>query len=364
MTTRRDVIDALLRGRDAPRVGLRGNPWPETIPTWIEQGYPTDADGEPVDPVEHFQWDMGHAYGWWDMLPLRGQDEIIEETDEWKVVRNGAGAALKWWKHKSGTPEHVDFTMTSREIWERDYRPHLLELDPGRVDVERAREGLKRCREQGVWAAYDHRFIFENLRSSLGDVCMYESVLLDPDWIHDYNRVHTDFYKAHYAYLLEHAGLPDGIWVYEDLGYKNSLFMSPKVLGELFFPYFAEVVEFFHGYDLPVVLHTCGYTEPAIDMVVEAGFDALNPLEVKAGNDALRIADRWAEDIAFIGGFDSRILEGGDRALIKREIETLVEGMKARGARFVFTEDHSLSPLVAYDDYCYAMDVYRARAAY
>ena len=62
--------------------------------------------------------------------------------------------------------------------------------------------------------------------------------------------------------------------MYEDLGYKNGLFASPKVLGELIFPYYKELVDFFHGYDLPVVLHTCGSTAEGLPLIVEAGFDA------------------------------------------------------------------------------------------
>ena len=123
----------------------------------------------------------------------------------------------------------------------------------------------------------------------MGDVTMYYSLLTDPDWIHDYCRVYTDFHKQYFAYLFEHVGLPDGIWMYEDLGYKNGLFASPKVMAELIFPYFTELVSFFHSYDLPVVLHTCGSTAKALPMIVEAGFDALNPMERKAKDNDLRL---------------------------------------------------------------------------
>ena len=124
------------------------------------------------------------------------------------------------------------------------------------------------------------------------------------------------------------------------------------------------MMEFSHGYDLPVVLHSCGFTEPILDLVVDAGFDALNPMEVKAGNDPLRIADGYADKLAFIGGLDARVLESGDRDLIRREVINLVEGMKARGARYVFGSDHSLSTNIDYDDFRCAIDVYREHMAY
>jgi len=362
-----ELVKGLLRtdGDASPeRVGLHDGIWGDTLRKWVDEGYPTNDEGKPVDPVDHFGFDMAGVGGWFDCLPLKGVSEVLEETDEWKVTRNGAGAALKYWKHKSGTPEHVDFRMTSREVWERDYRPHLVEPDPERVNVEAARKALERRRAQGLWTSYGHLFIWENMRQSMGDICMFESLLLDPGWIRDYNRVYTDFFKAHYAMLFENAGLPDGIWVYEDLGYANGLFCSPKILEELVFPYYNELVEFFHSYSLPVVLHCCGGITDAVPLIVEAGFDALNPMQVNAGCDALAYAETYGERLAFVGGLDKIVLESGDRDLIRREVVKLVDGMKERGARYVFGSDHSVSTNVAYADFKYAIDVYRERMAY
>jgi len=365
--TSQNVIDGLLRNRAVKRVGLFDNPWHDTLTRWVKEGYPTRRHGgkeQPVDPVTHFGFDMCGAGGWFDALPLRGYSQVVEETDDWVCRRNGAGAVLKYWKHKSGTPEHIAFHMTSREIWERDYRPYLLEVDRQRLDIEGTARNLENRRKQGLWTFYGHLFIWENMRQSLGDYCMYESLLLDPGWIHDYNRVYTDFFKNHYRILFEEAGLPDGIWVYEDLGYVNGLFCSPKILAELIFPYYAELVDFFHSYDLPVILHSCGDIREALPLIVDAGFDALNPMQVKAGCNALEFARKYGDKLAFIGGLDAFVLESGDRDLIRREVIKLVEGMKALGARCVFGSDHSISPNVAYDDFQYALDIYRQHMLY
>ena len=364
MQNPREVIDSLLRRRKADRVGVTDGPWHDTLKKWVTQGMPADEKGNPVDTVDHFGFDMAGCGGWFDWHPKRGVNDLIEETDEWKIVRNGSGAALKWWKNKSGTPEHIDFLMTGRDVWDRDYRPLLVEFDRERINVEGATKNLARRKAQGLWTHYGSQFIWENMRGSMGDYTMYTSLVTDPDWIHDYNRVYTDLFKKCYAILLEEAGRPDGIWLYEDLGYKGSLFCSPGTLGELIFPYYAEMVEFFHSYDLPVVLHTCGFTEPAIDLAVEAGFDALNPMEVKAGNDPLRIADRYGDRLCLIGGLDARILESGDRDLIRHKVTELIEGMKQRGASFVYASDHSISTNVDYDDFLYALEVYREHMMY
>jgi uroporphyrinogen decarboxylase len=390
MMTSREVVDNLLRGKPAERVGLMDGPWADTIAAWVEQGYPTrmkykdvgeerwnPADGrlvdvevageyaEPVPPWEHFGWDLAGVGPWFDIMPLRDHEELVDESEEWTVKRNGAGAALKYWKHKSGTPEHIDFLMTSREIWERDYRSYLLDLDPERVKVEDARANLKKVRDAQVWGYYGNMFVWELMRQSMGDVTMYESLILDPAWIHDYNRVYTDFYKTHFTYMLENVGVPDGVWLYEDLGYKTGLFASPKVLAEVIFPYYREMIDFFHGYDLPVVLHTCGSTAQAMPLIIEVGFDAVNPMERKAkDNDPFVFAEQYGDQIAFIGGLDARVFETNDRDTIRREVAHYIDGMKERGARLVFMSDHSISTNTRYESYLYAVQVYREHMMY
>ena len=160
--------------------------------------------------------------------------------------------------------------------------------------------------------------------------------------------------------MFENVGKPDGIWLYEDLGYKNGLFASPKMLGELIFPYYAELVNFFHDFDLPVVLHTCGSTAQALPLIIEAGFDALNPMERKAkGNDPFTFAEQYGDRLAFVGGLDARVFETNDIGIIRREVAYYVEGMKDRGARLIFASDHSISTNTHYQSYLYGLQVYR-----
>jgi uroporphyrinogen decarboxylase len=367
MTDARPGVEQIMGGGTPERVALMDRPWKDTLKKWLTQGYPVDDEGEPVDPTEHFDFDLAGVGGWFPWEARIGASETLEETDEWKLVKNGSGASLRWWKHKSGTPEHVAFDMSSREIWERDFRPHLVGSARQRVTHERvkdASEARDRHAEAGRWTHFGHMFIWECMRASLGDIALYESLLLDPGWIRDFCRVYTDLYKECFDLLLEEADKPDGIWIYEDLGYKNATFCSPEVYRALIFPFYTELVDHLHGYDLPVVLHTCGFEEPVLDLVVEAGFCAVDPMEVKAGNDPLRIAARYRDKLAFIGGLDVRILESGDRRHIEAEIIRLVEGMKSAGARYVYMSDHSISSNVDYDDFRFSLGVYREHMYY
>jgi hypothetical protein len=153
--TSREIVDGLIRRERVLRLGLYDSPWGDTLSKWAEEeGYPRNGEGHPADPCDHFGFDMVGCGGWFDQVPLRGHSEVIEETQEWILKRNGAGAALKTWKHKSGTPEHVDFRMNNRQVWDREYRPHLLTLDPARLDVNGTRRTLERRKAEGRWTFY------------------------------------------------------------------------------------------------------------------------------------------------------------------------------------------------------------------
>lgn len=380
--TSRELVNHLLRNDGVfDRVGVFEHFWPELGDIWVGQGYPTyvnvvDGIGVqlPEDFYLHFDLDMYPCGGWFNNEAIEGVQEVVEETDEWVIRRNGFGALLKWWKRRSGTPEHISFDMTSRTVWERVYRRHiplqgsLSRLEGGQWRGDRTlqedRSAMARARANDKWAFHGHVFIWETMRQSMGDIVMYESLLLDPGWIRDFNQVYTAYYKSEFELVFQEVGVPDGIWIYEDLAYRNGLFASPRVLKELIFPYYAELVEFFHAKGLPVVLHSCGNVTDAIPLIVDAGFDALQPMEIKAGCDPFAFAEHYGGKLCLIGGLDVRILETNDRDLIKNEVARIVQGMKSRGARYIFHTDHSITPLVRYDSYRYALDAYHEHMWY
>lgn len=358
--TSRERVTALLR-RDLPdRMGLFDHYWGETIRDgWLQQGYPPETD-----PGDYFGYDIAFSSWGLDAMPFRGVDETVEESDEWVLRRNGGGAVMRYWKHKSGTPEHVDFDCITPERWEAKYKPPLLKFDPERINVDAACEGLERARAKEKFSVYGGTFVFEWLRYILGDVVMMESLALEPAWIHDFCRTYTDFTLRHLTYLFDEAGQPDGAFIYEDLGYNKGLFCSPAMYRELILPYHKELFAFFHDRGMPVILHSCGNVTAAVPGFIEAGIDCLQPMEAKSGMDVIALAKEYGDRISFMGNIDVRALESGSREEIEAEIAGKMQELKALGAAYFFHTDHSISPLVSFDAYKFALEVYRAHCQY
>lgn len=368
MMDSRQLIKNILTKQPAKRMGFRDNIWPETEVKWRAQGYMVkskEGGGEPEN-ISFNDWFDSDMYERWNIntQPIMGYREVIEESDEWIITKNGAGAVFKNWKNRTGVPEHMDFEMNSREIWEEKYKPYLTEFQPERVNLDEAKEFLRETAQRKKFSSYGNIFIWELLRSSLGDVQMFENLLDDPDWIEDFNRTYTDFFQTYLKYLFDNCGIPDGVWLYDDLAYNKGLFCSPTILKEHFVPFYKEMTDFLHSYHIPVILHSCGNVEMALPLIVESGFDALNPMEVKAGCDVVRFAEKYGDKLSFVGGFDVRILEDGDKTAIKKEVLRICDTMRRLKVGYVFGTDHSITPNVEYESYQYALDVFQENMYY
>ena len=139
--TSRERIDRILKRQPVDRIGAFESFWEDTRRKYVSEGHL----GEDESLNDHFDFDI-RTCGAFNMNAwLDYEEEIIEETEETKLVRNPNGAVLRWWKHKSGTPEHVDFLVKDRAGWEEHIRPHLVAPDAAerRVDIE----GYRAARE-------------------------------------------------------------------------------------------------------------------------------------------------------------------------------------------------------------------------
>jgi hypothetical protein len=358
------IIEDLINDTNPERIGIYDKIWKQTLERWVGEGYPVNDAGLPVPPDEHFSFDMFQGGSGPVSEPHPGVREILQETDEWEIYRNGAGAALKWWKKQAGTPEHIDFLMTTREIWEKEYREYLLELNRERLGFDACRGGLEKGKTQSRFCYWGHAFVWELLRQSLGDIAMYENLILDQDWIKDFCRVYTDFYIKHMSLLIKEAGKPDAIRWCEDLAYKERLFCSVDHLRELIFPHYYRYAEFYKNQNIPIIFHSCGYVTPALPLLKELGIDMLDPMERKAGCDPYEIARNYGKDFVLRGGFNVSILEEGDKDTIKKEVRLHIEKMKSAGARYIFSTDHSVTTNVTYDNYRYCQETVRRFSSY
>ena len=65
----------------------------------------------------------------------------------------------------------------------------------------------------------------------------------------------------------------------DDIADKNTTLISPDHFAEFILPYNRKFIDRAHEMGLKVVRHSDGNLWPIMDMILESGYDGLNPLE-------------------------------------------------------------------------------------
>jgi uroporphyrinogen decarboxylase len=111
--------------------------------------------------------------------------------------------------------------------------------------------------------------------------------LTEPDYVAELHEIVTEFAQHNIRALLpEVASYVDVIWLgSDDWGTQRSTIASPKIFRKLFLPYRRRINDECHRIapQVKTFLHSCGAIYNLLDMVVECGFDVLNPVQWTAG---------------------------------------------------------------------------------
>ena len=125
----------------------------------------------------------------------------------------------------------------------------------------------------------------------------------------------------------------------DDLGMQNGPQMSRAMYRELFMPRHARLWKRAKELaDVKVMLHSCGGIRPLLPDLIEAGLDAVNPVQITcAGMDAAALKADFGDKITFWGGgCDTRfVLSKAAPDDIQQHVRRQVEILN-RGGGFVF----------------------------
>lgn len=341
--TGKERISRILNHQPVDRIGIFEHFWGDTYKQYLDQGH--IKEGESFE--DNLGLDMQLCWPFNLVADLDYVATVISETEDTVTMLDGNGAYLKRHKFHDTTPEHIDFTVKCREDWEK-YKPLLTNIDERRINFDAYRNAKANAAKAGRFFAWSGVNVFECMHPICGHENMLAGMALDPDWILDMAKTFTDLTISLQKILFEKEGLPDGIWYYEDMGYKLTPFMSPTMYRELIMPSHKETFEYSHSLGLPVIVHSCGFVEPLLPHMIEAGIDCLQVIEIKAGMDLLRIHKQFGDKIALIGGIDVRELYTNDKARIDAELEAKIPTVM-QGFGYVVHSDHSIPKTVEYD---------------
>lgn len=131
----------------------------------------------------------------------------------------------------------------------------------------------------------------------------------------------------------------------DDLGGQQGPLISPEMYRRLYQPFHKKLWKRAHELaDVKVMLHCCGGVKPLLPGLIEAGLDAINPVQINAaGMEANGLKQRFGKDLTFWGGgCDTRdILPYSTPEDVAVHVRKQVKTLNKEGG-FVFQQVHNI----------------------
>ena len=188
-----------------------------------------------------------------------------------------------------------------------------------------------------VWVGRDAFFNPAHLRG-------VQNFLMDmvdnPQLVHDLIEVCQSFDLP----LIERAvkaGV-DIVLLGDDYADKNAPFMSPRHFEQFMLPGLRRAVKAAHDAGAYVIKHTDGNIMPIIDMIVDTGIDALNPIEPAAGMDIGEVKRRYGDRVCLVGNIDcGELLCRGTPDMVREAVRLCIQAA-AQGGGFMLSSSNSI----------------------
>jgi len=345
--TSKERMGNILKRKPVDRIGIYEHFWGDTQRIWAEKGWIHPDE----DLTDHFNMDMQEFWTFNLVADLDFVPQTIEEDAEKILVRDGNGALLRRHKLHDSTPEHVDFLVKERKGWEQHIKP-LLKPDRRRINFAGYRAAKQQAAEKNRFFVWSGVNVFELMHPVCGHEYMLMGMALDPDWVKDMVETYSQLTLDLQEILFSEEGEPDGIWYYEDMGFKGRPFMSPNMYKEIIQPGHTKTFSYAHSCHLPVIVHSCGMVESLVPGMLQAGMDCLQVIEIKAGMDLLRLYKNYGQQLSFMGGIDIRTVYTNDHKIIDAELESKIPTVM-RNFGYCLHSDHSIPNTVTHDTFQY-----------
>ena len=197
----------------------------------------------------------------------------------------------------------------------------------------------------------------------------YVSTLLRRDYVYEVFERQCEIALANLPDIYKAVGDRVSVaWVSgTDFGTQNAPFLSPSAFRSLYQPFYKRVNDWIHKHtQWKTFIHTCGSIVPLIPLIIESGFDILNPVQVSAAHmDPVDLKQRFGSQLTFWGGGvdTQRTLPFGTVDSVRQEVAERIK-IFGRGGGFVFNPIHNVQAQVPVENLLALYDTVRHGGRY
>lgn len=289
--------------------------WTETKRRWIAEGYTgpyaNTHDQAPELPGMDPEWE-GNLWSVQDLVRLGpigdGTPEVLEETDEYRIVRDAIGKVNKVFKNSTGIPHTLVYPLEpTRESWNR-FRKFLDPSLPGRYPADMLQKA-QALNAQDKVTCFMGGALYNWVRDFMGVEELSYLMYDDPELLEEIVAELTNHFMALMKPVLEVTKF-DFVYFFEDCCGANGPLFSPAIYKQIYDRHYRRLISFYKENGVPLALmDSDGVVDPLVPCWLESGFDILFPVEVgKWGAGPAQMRQKFGDRLRMFGGVDKFML--------------------------------------------------------
>lgn len=341
--TNQERVMAALNFRQPDYVPLYMSFWPEFTAIW-EQAHP-DAE---VSIDDYYDVAVKVVVG--DETPYMSQAGTLGEEGGYEIRRDGWGRTIRV-RPDAHFMHQIDSAYDARgELKYGEFDPPDL---PARyAGADAVMDRLKR--DYCVFAKTGGPFIRTYFMT--GEAELLANMAGDPKLAAEQVMRIAHHLTAVGLEELRRWGLHDtGMWISDDMASTAGPMFSPRTAEQIMAPAWSYMLDSFKAAGASkVIMDSDGNVGPLLELFVDLGFDAIYPVEYRAGLDCVALRERFGDKLAFFGGLDNGLIlpRGNPEEIVEHTLRIMSAGRE--GGLVLGT--HSIGPDISLEawELCFA----------
>jgi uroporphyrinogen-III decarboxylase len=269
-----------------------------------------------------------------------------------------------WTPLKHVRPDGTVGLITDRSIKTRADLNRIIW--PGESEIEErlqyVREYVNAAKGTGVGVVFLCASAFQTLYEFVVGLtdCMV-MIMEDQDLFEELLSRSCDYF-AELARRAVQAGV-DIFFAADDFAFKTGLFVRPQIFEKVWRPHYDRILAPAREAKIPIMFHSDGKIDDAIEMLLEMGVDGITPMD-PSGIDYRDYKKRYGDCLTLFGNIDiTWPLVQGNAAEVERDVREHMDILKPRG-RWVAGSSHSIVNYIPHGNFVIMINAFHEFGTY
>jgi uroporphyrinogen decarboxylase len=204
---------------------------------------------------------------------------------------------------------------------------------------------------------------FQTVRDCLRGLDQYLMDMVEkPDLVDRLNEIARDYHRRYVKNCIS-AGA-DIIWMTGDIATSQGPFISPKLTERFIVPGIRQIADIVHGSGLPFLKHTDGNIMKIMDMLIDAGVDAIHPIDPVAGMNLGEVKAKYGNRVCLMGNVDcAHLLTWGTTEEVRASVKECIR-QAGKGGGYICTTSNTVHSAVKPENYAAMLEAIKEYGKY